>query len=177
MCPVDVSIIVACEEEQQQLRQLLPQLLSLRYERAYEVIVVDKLHDKDMEEWLEEMEVLHPNLCHTFCSTTARGLDIHKLALTLGAKAASYEWLAILPVDVKLQSGDWLEQLAACCDEETVVAVGITNRKRRLNRFTSFFYRRRFSLFRPTSSAIFCRRSSLLQGEDVKSSNCKVVKL
>ena len=50
-----VSIIVTCEEQEQQLRLLLPMLLDQRYKGEYEVIVVDMKHDKDLEEWLEEM--------------------------------------------------------------------------------------------------------------------------
>ena len=53
-----VSIIVTCGEQQTQLRQLLPSLLSLRYGGEYEVIVVDKMHDKDLEEWLEWLVIL-----------------------------------------------------------------------------------------------------------------------
>lgn len=171
----DVSIIVTCEEQQQQLRLLLPQLLSLQYEGEYEVIVVDKKHDKDLEEWLEEMEVHNPNLCHTFCPASARGIDTQKLALTLGAKAANYEWLAILPVDVKPEN-DWLQRLAACCNDETDVLVGITNRKRRWNWFTSYLFRRRFSLFRRTSSIILCRRDTLLKSGNIKLSKHQVVR-
>ena len=173
----NLSIIVTLEEQQQQLRALLPQLLSLQYGGEYEVIVVDKKHDKDLDEWLEEMEVHHPGLCHTFCPASARGIDTHRLALTLGAKAANYEWLAILPVDVRLQSEDWLRQLMACCNDETGVVVGIVNRKRRMNWFTSYLFRRRFSLYRPSSSIILCRRDILLQGKNVKLTNSQIIKL
>ena len=172
-----VSIIVTCEEQEQQLRSLLPQLLSLQYGGEYEVIVVDKLHDKDLEEWLEDMEAGCPYLSHTFCSTTTRGIDIHKLALTLGAKAANYEWLVILPVDVKLQSEDWLKELRSHRNEEAEAVVVLTDRKRRMNRLSSYLFRRRFSLFRPMSSIILCRRNSLLQGKAVKLTSKDIVKL
>ena len=172
-----VSIIVACEEQEQQLRELLPDLLSLQYGGEYEVIVVDKKHDKDLEEWLEEMEANHSHLSHTFCPATARGLDINKLAITLGAKAANYDWLAILPVDVKTENENWLKELTNCADDETEVVVGLTNRKRRWNWFTSYLFRRRFSIYRPTSSIILCRRSVLLQGKAIKLSNRQIIKL
>lgn len=160
---IDVSIIITCEEEgQQKLRQLLPELLSMRYESDFEVIVVDKQNDKDMREWLEEMEVHYPNLSHTFCPASSRGIDIHRLALTLGAKAANYEWLVILSADDILTDEDWLPKLASCCSDETDIVLGIPGGKRRLNRFTSYLLRRRFSLFRPSSFVILCRRSILL---------------
>ena len=84
-----MSIIVTCREQQPELMRLLPELLSVQYSGDCEVIVVDEIHDRDMEKWLEEMEQHYPQLCHTFCSATARGINIRRLALTLGAKAAN----------------------------------------------------------------------------------------
>ena len=173
----DVSIIITCEEQETQLRSLLPQILTLQYGGEYEVIVVDKMHDKDREEWLEDMEIQYPQLTHTFCSTTARGVDIDKLALTLGAKAANYDWLVIVPVDVKLQSEDWLRELTTHCSDETDFVVGIIDGKRRWNWLKSYLFRRRFSLFCPTSSVILCRRNILLQAKAVKLSSRQIVKL
>ena len=173
----NLSIIVTCQEQQHELQRLLPQLLSLQYGGEYEVIVVDKAHDKDMIEWLEDMELRYSGLSHTFCPATSRGIDIHKLALTLGAKAAAYEWLAVLPAETQLQGEDWLRNLMACCDDEADVAVGITDRKRKLNWFSSYIFRRRFSLYRPTSAVILCRRSVLLQSKPVKLSKRQVIKL
>ena len=169
-----VSIIVTCEEQEQQLRLLLPMLLDQRYNGEYEVIVVDMKHDKDLEEWLEEMEVHNPHPSHTFCSTTARGIDIHKLALTLGAKAANYEWLVLLPVGAKLSGEDWLSQLTTNCNDKTDVVIVKTDRKRQWNLFRRLF-RPTFSLFRSTSSIILCRRSILLEGKAVRLSNCQIV--
>ena len=172
-----VSIIVTCEEQQTQLRSLLPSLLNLRYGGDYEVIVIDKMHDKDLAEWLEEMEVHNPHLSHTFCSTTARGIDIHKLALTLGAKAANYELIVVLPVDVKLENENWLQELTTHLSDENDVVVGITDRKRRWSWFKSYIFRRRFSLFRRTSAIILCRRNSLLQGRVIKLLKRQIIKL
>lgn len=173
---LNLSIIVACGEQQTQLRSLLPQLFSLQYDGDYEVIVVDKMHDKDLEEWLEDMEIQYPQLSHTFCSTTARGVDVHRLALTLGAKAACYDWLVVLPVDVKLPSEGWLQELTTRLDDETEIRIGIASRQRQWNWFTSYLFRRRFSLFRRTSAIILCHRRSLLQGKDIKPSTSQIVK-
>lgn len=159
-----------------QLRQLLPGLLSMPYGGEYEVIVVDKMHDKDLEEWLEDMEAQHSCLSHTFCPASSRGLDIQRLALTLGAKAANYEWLAVLPVDVNLPSEDWLRTLSKCCGDEVDVVIGQTKRKSRWNWLSSIF-RRSFSVFNPTSSIILCKRNILLQSQTLKLSNCHIIKL
>ena len=169
----NVSIIVTVEEQQNQLRRLLPRLLSQKYGGEYEVIVVDKKHDKDLEEWLDEMEVHYPNLCHTFCPASARGIDLHKLAITLGAKAANFEWLVILPVETSLPGDAWLTNLIAGIDDQTDNIICFTKRKRRHNWFWNIF-RRKFSIFRTTSSIIICRRSIALHPSDIKTSNSKI---
>lgn len=170
-----VSIIITCEEQQPQLRQLLPGVLSMRYGGEYEVIVVDKKHDKDLEEWLEETEVHNPHLSHTFCPASARGIDLHKLALTLGAKAANNEWLVVVPVDARLAGEDWLHELTASLNEGKDVVIVSQGRRQRWGWFKGIF-RRTFPLFRRTSSIILCRRSTMLQGQNVKLSNCKIIK-
>ena len=165
MSLANVSIIVTCEEQQPELMQLLPGLLSMQYGGEYEVIVVDKVHDKDMAEWLEEMESHYPHLCHTFCSSTARGIDIHKLALTLGAKASAYDWLVVLPVNAVLPGEDWLSRLTACCGDEVDVVVGTRGRTSLWHRLTFNIFRRKLSIFTSTSSIILCRRSVMLQAD------------
>ena len=172
-----VSIIVTCGEQQQQLRQLLPSLLSLRYGGDYEVIVVDKMHDKDLEEWLEDMEAQYSYLSHTFCPASSRGLDIQRLALTLGAKAANFEWLAILPVDVNLPSEDWLQKFAPQLSKETDIQVCLTDARRRWGWFQSYLFRRRFSLYRSIPGIILCHRSTLIQGKPIKLTKQQIIKL
>lgn len=162
---VSVSIIVICQEQHSLLVQLLPQLLSMQYDGEHEVIVVDKSHDKDTGEWLEEMEKLHPHLCHTFCPASSRCIDIHKLALTLGAKAAAYEWVAILPAETQLPGDDWLGRLQTCCNDQTDTVIATKGGTSLWNRLTFNLFRRRFSIFRPTPSIVLCRRRILLQGD------------
>ena len=162
---VSVSIIVICQEQHSQLVQLLPQLLSMQYDGEHEVIVVDKSHDKDTGEWLEEMEKLHPHLCHTFCPASSRCIDIHKLALTLGAKAAAYEWVAILPAETQLPGDDWLGRLQTCCNDQTDIVIATKGGTSLWNRLTFNLFRRRFFIFRPTPSIVLCRSRILLQGD------------
>lgn len=158
-----VSIIVTCQDQRQELMCLLPELLSNGYDGKFEVIVVDKIHDKDMAEWLEEMEVHYANLSHTFCSSTVRGIDVHKLALTLGAKASNYDWLAIMPANTVLPAGDWLSHYLANCSEGVDIVIDAKDRGSLWKRFKSFFFRRKFSIFYPRHSILLCRRSIVLQ--------------
>ncbi len=152
----DVSIIVTVEETGQPLlRSLLPKLLAMPYDGGLEVIVVDKMHDKDLEEWLEDMEARYSFLSHTFCPASARGLDVHRLALILGAKAANFDFLVLLPLDESLATGSWLRGLVSSAAEGHDVTIGLTRPRSRWKSFRSLF-RRTFSLTRPSSSIILC---------------------
>jgi cellulose synthase/poly-beta-1,6-N-acetylglucosamine synthase-like glycosyltransferase len=168
---LSVSIIVTCEEQEQQLRKVLPQLLSQQYGSDYEVIVVDKKHDKDLEEWLEEMEAQYSYLSHTFCPASSRGIDLQKLALTLGAKSANYEWLVILPVETELLDENWLKSLMSGIDEQADITIA-SKLVRSKVKMAFFRLRLRFAkyirlqfLFRRRTALIVCRRSILLQIE------------
>ena len=172
-----LSIIITLEEEQQtQLRQILPLLLTQRYMGEYEVIVVDKNHDKDLEEWLDEIVVQHTHLSHTFCPSSSRGIDTHRLALTLGAKSANYDWLLIIPVETKVLNDKWLTELIEHLDPLHDVVLFSCKRKHRCMWLRNILHRS-FSIVRPSSSVILCRKSILFDTAKVQFSKCKFVKL
>ena len=123
----DVSIIVTCQEQQSQLRRLLPTLLSQQYGGQYEVIVVDKLGEKETREWLEDLESRYPHLHHSFCPPTARDISIQRLALSLGAKAANFDWLLFLSAETLLPDDQWLQNFMSCADEGAEAFVGISS--------------------------------------------------
>ena len=158
-----------------ELRRLLPRLLFVQYASEYEVIVVDMIHDKDLEEWLEEMEVHNPHLSHTFCPTSAKGIDVIRLALTLGAKAANFDWLLLLPVYTEIPDENWLMGIMNSVDGKTDVVVHTKKKRLFFRKFYFSLFRRSFSIFRPTSSIVVCRRGILLQRQVVKLSNCKFI--
>jgi len=171
------SVIIAVHDQAEETEHNLPLFLQQQCNRPYEVIVVDKMHDKDLEEWLEDMEVQHSCLNHTFCPASSRGLDIQRLALTLGAKAANYEWLAILPVDVNLPSKEWLQKLAPQLSKESDIQVCLTDARRRWGWFQSYLFRRKFSLYRSIPGIILCHRSTLIQGKPIKLTKQQIIKL
>ena len=94
------------------------------------MVVVDTMHDKDFLEWLEDMEANYRNLSHTFCPSTSRGINLQRLAFTLGAKAASFDWLIFLTPDALLPSDDWLGHLANGLNVQADIVVGSVNYER-----------------------------------------------
>ena len=181
-----VSIIITCGKQQMQLRRLLPQVLSLHYDGEYEVVVVDAMHDKDFLEWLEDMEVHYPHLSHTFCPSTSRGINLQRLAFTLGAKAACFDWLVFLTPDALLPSDDWLKHLAEGLNVQADIVVGTVNyerseggtdKKKRLRQHWRQLawpvLARKCALYRLFHDFIMYRREFFLEHEKFKSGKAK----
>lgn len=169
-----------------QLRRLLPRVLSLSYDGEYEVVVVDAMHDKDFLEWLEDMELHYPHLSHTFCPSTSRGINLQRLAFTLGAKAACFDWLVYITPDAILPSDDWLNHLAMGMNGQADIVVGSVNyeregggtdRKKRLRqRWKQLAWpmlARKCTLYRLFPEFIMYRREYFLEQEKFKAGKTK----
>lgn len=165
-----ISFIVTCHQEQQLLLQrLLQSLLTQEHPFDYEIIVVDKSHDKDLGEWLEEMEAHYPQLSHTFCPASSRGIDPHLLALTLGAKSASSEWLVVVRADIELPAAEWLKKLPENMVEQfdVVMSMKWLSRKFRMTMMRKRLFLSKqiplLAIVHQMPALMLCRRSILLQ--------------
>ncbi len=87
-----VSVIIAAHNERYNLSQYLQALLSQDWP-TYEVIVVDDGSEDETRAIVESYMVNDPRLRMTFVPYGARVRSTKKLALTLGAKAAKYDYL------------------------------------------------------------------------------------
>ena len=105
-----VSVIVAARNEAHNLRPYLHQLLDQDYPR-YEVIVVNDGSEDDTQQVIEEYAARYPQLKITFVPCQARVPSSKKLALTLGVKAAQYEYLVLTDADCCPASRQWLRTL------------------------------------------------------------------
>ena len=119
------SIVMACHNHAAQLRQNLPALLEQAYPGEFEVIVVDMLSTDGTKDLLESMETVYPHLQHTHCPSTARDISLQRLALTLGVRAASHEWVVFLQPDCRVGGGQWLTELMQPCTDERDAVLGL----------------------------------------------------
>jgi cellulose synthase/poly-beta-1,6-N-acetylglucosamine synthase-like glycosyltransferase len=108
-----------------QLRQTLPELLTQEYPADYEVIVVDMHSTDDTKDILEELEYTHPHLHHTHCPSTARDISLHRLALTLGIRAAAHEWVVLSEADCRPSGPQWLLHLMQPCTDDKDAVLGV----------------------------------------------------
>lgn len=122
-----VSIIVCARNEEANLQDYLCTLLSQDYPE-FEVIVINDGSEDGTQELLERYSLLFKNLYITFVPRETRGIGTKKLALTIGAKAAHYEYLLLTDADCRPESRFWVREMmrgfAPYDDEKTEIVLG-----------------------------------------------------
>lgn len=108
-----VSIVVPARNQADRLEKLLPALFTQDYPEAFEVIVVDQKSTDDTPLLLKRQEQTYPHLRHSYVPATSRHIELRKLAVTLGIKAAYNEWVIVVNPDTIPASAQWLREYAA----------------------------------------------------------------
>jgi cellulose synthase/poly-beta-1,6-N-acetylglucosamine synthase-like glycosyltransferase len=106
-----VSVIICAKDELENLRKYLPFVLNQDYPE-YEVIVVNDGSGEDTDILLNNLMKDYPHLRTTFVPSGATNLSTKKLALTLGVKAAKYDWLLFTDADCMPEDKTWIARMA-----------------------------------------------------------------
>ena len=118
-----ISIIICARNEARNLEKNLPLVLSQDYPE-FEVIVVNDCSEDKTDELLEDLGKKYPRLKTTHIKKDAKFTHGKKLALTIGIKAASHEWLLLTDADCKPGSEKWISGMQRNFDNETSVVLG-----------------------------------------------------
>lgn len=121
-----VSVIVCARNEQTNLSDYLHTLLAQDYP-CYEVIVVNDGSEDNTQQVLEQYAQQYNNLYVTFVPCEARVLSSKKLALTIGIKAAHYDYLLLTDADCRPESRQWIREMMSAFvrgGEQTEVVLG-----------------------------------------------------
>lgn len=113
-------MIISAHNESYNLSQYLQALLTQDYP-TFEVIVVDDGSEDNTREVVEYYLTQDPRLHMTFVPFGARVGSTKKLALTLGAKAAQYEWLLLTDADCRPESNHWIRTMMAQATKDIVL--------------------------------------------------------
>lgn len=105
-----VSVVLCAHNERENLSNYLRALLSQDYPE-YEVIVVDDGSEDDTRAIVESYMALDNRLHLTFVPYGARVRSTKKLALTLAAKAARYDYLLLTDADCVPESKHWIAEM------------------------------------------------------------------
>jgi len=124
-----VSVIICAKNEGYNLQENLPSILEQRYP-DYEVIVVNDRSTDDTEDILTGFQAQYPHLRTTTIRQSVDFTRGKKLALTVGIKAARYEWLLLTDADCRPESNQWLSRMQRQFDAGAEVVLGYGGYKR-----------------------------------------------
>lgn len=105
-----VTVVLCAHNESDNLSNYLQVLLAQDYPK-YEVIVVDDGSEDNTREVIERYMAYDNRLHMTFVPYGARVGSTKKLALTLAAKAAQYDYLLLTDADCVPQSKTWIREM------------------------------------------------------------------
>lgn len=118
-----VSVIVCAKNEEANLADFLPILLEQDYP-MYEVIVVNDGSEDGTQTVVELYQRLYRHLRYTFVPKQARVRSSKKLAITLGVKAAHYDYLLLTDADCRPDSNQWIRHMMSGCTQAIALGYG-----------------------------------------------------
>ncbi|MCD8290291.1 MAG: glycosyltransferase [Prevotella sp.] len=133
-----VSVIIVSDNNALELKENLPAFFSQDYPQGFEVIVV-VCKDEDGTEDILKTFGEHENLHVTFVPTSAKYMSTHKLAITLGVKAANNEWVLLTDADCRPVSDKWIATMASNCASDRTLVFGYSNFDKYTGNFKRFF--------------------------------------
>jgi cellulose synthase/poly-beta-1,6-N-acetylglucosamine synthase-like glycosyltransferase len=137
---VPVSVVVCAHDEAENLKELIPLLLSQDYPEFEVIIVNDRSNDSTFDFLLEETKI-HPRLRMVNVKDTPERVNGKKYGITLGIKAASYEWILLTDADCRPRDARWIRSMSRHFTNSTQFVLGFSPYKRErgfLNLFIRF---------------------------------------
>lgn len=120
-----VSVIVCAHDEEQNLKELIPLLLDQSHPEFEIVVVDDRSNDGTFDLLLKETAKDH-RLRMVHVNRTPPVFNAKKYALTLGIKAAKYEWILLTDADCRPNSRNWIGSIAKHFGETTQFVLGFS---------------------------------------------------
>lgn len=135
-----VTVLITAHDNLQELERNLPMFLRQQYTADYQVIVVCQSTDGETQDYLKRMAAENSHLYYTFIPESSRYMSRKKLQITLGVKAAKYEWIILTEPTCKPENDKWLATMARQCHEPNHMVlgyVGFDNETKGVRRFDS----------------------------------------
>uniref|UniRef100_A0AB33JMP5 Glycosyltransferase 2-like domain-containing protein n=1 Tax=Prevotella sp. GTC17262 TaxID=3236797 RepID=A0AB33JMP5_9BACT len=121
-----ISIIIPAHKGSTFLEDNIPYFLQQQYPAPFQVVVVAEKGDTETEDVLKRLSI-HDNLYTTFLPMSSRYMSRRKLAITVGIKAAKYEWCILTEASCRPDSDFWLASMAATMHETKDIVMGYTH--------------------------------------------------
>lgn len=122
-----ISVIVYSKDSSEGLAKMLPQVLSQEYAGQFEVIVTTDGRSPYAEDVVKLLSPDNRNLRMTYVPDEAHALSRRKLAMTLGVKAARFDYVLLTDANVIVSSPKWLSLMARHFAQGKEVVIGACN--------------------------------------------------
>lgn len=139
-----ISVIICARNEVENLRKYLPSIFNQNYGK-FEVVVVNDRSWDGTADLLEGMEKQYANLKVVHVPEGEKFIAGKKFAVTMGIKAASYDWLVFTDADCEPASENWLKGMQQPQANDVQIVLGYSpyfKKRSLLNaliRFETFF--------------------------------------
>jgi glycosyltransferase involved in cell wall biosynthesis len=120
-----VSIIVCAHDEEENLKELMPLLLQQNHPQ-FEVIVVEDRCNDDTFDYLLQATKEHKLLKMVRVAHKPEHINGKKFALTLGIKAAKYDWVLLTDADCRPTSLNWARHMTENYTADTKLVLGFS---------------------------------------------------
>lgn len=121
------SIVMTIHDNAYELEHHLPLFLQQHYDGNYEIVLVNDSSSDDTEDILKRLKEEYPHLYTTYIPDSSHYLSRRKLALTVGVKAAKYEWIIFSDIDCYPVSEKWLATIAKYATDDADLLMGYTS--------------------------------------------------
>lgn len=118
-----MSVIVCAHDEEHNLKELIPLLLNQQHPEFEVIIVNDRSNDGTYDFLLEET-AKHDRLRVVQVATTPHHVNGKKYAITLGIKAARYDWILLTDADCRPHSEFLIQSISEQCTREKEIVLG-----------------------------------------------------
>jgi cellulose synthase/poly-beta-1,6-N-acetylglucosamine synthase-like glycosyltransferase len=135
-----VSVIVCAHDEEQNLRELIPLLLAQDHPEFEIIVVEDRCNDGTLD-YLMEVTQQYPTVRMVKVNHVPDHVHGKKFGLTLGIKAARYEWLLLTDADCRPATLHWIRSMSSGFYDATSLVLGFSSYIKRpglLNAFIRF---------------------------------------
>jgi biofilm PGA synthesis N-glycosyltransferase PgaC len=118
-----VSVIICARNEDENLTEFLPKILTQEYPE-FEVIVVNDCSWDNTETVIDEFARIFPNLKKITIKEDAYYKHGKKFAIVVGIKGAKYDNLVFTDADCYPSSNNWLKEIASGFSESKEIVLG-----------------------------------------------------
>jgi len=122
-----VSVIICARDQADVLFTNLPAFFDQNYPE-FQIIVVNDASSDDTEHILQQYED-HENFYHTFVPKGVRSISARKMAMTIGIKAARYDYVLFTDASAIPRGTNWIASMMRHFDTGGAVVFGYTSYK------------------------------------------------